>query len=183
MRTFIAIDLTASVREKISNIQNVLKKCDLDAKWVSPENAHITLKFLGWVKDPGQIEKIKKIIKETAIKFKCLDVNLKEFGFFPNERRPRVFFISTDKEDILKNISCELEEKLEKCGFEKEGRFRSHITIARFRSPKNIDALSRELKDIKVKETLPIKEITLFKSTLTKAGPVYEVIFKSTLAS
>jgi 2'-5' RNA ligase len=183
MRTFIAIDLTDPVREKILHVQDCLQKCDLDVKWVRPQNAHITLKFLGWIKDPDKIEKIKKAIEEVTIKFRCLDVNLKEFGFFPNEKRPRVFFISTDKEDALKAISCELEEKLEKLGFEKEGRFRSHITIARFKSLKNIDCLSRELKNIDLRGSLQIKDITLFKSTLKNTGPVYEIIFKSILVS
>lgn len=183
MRTFIAIELTPQIREKITSIQNALEKCDLAVKWVKPENAHITLKFLGWVAEQEKIEKIKQIIEEIAKQFKHLDVNLKEFGFFPNERRPRVFFISTDKENILKNISQKLEERLEAIGFEKENRFRSHITIARIKSPKNIDCLNREIKKIDAKEVLPIKEITLFKSTLTKSGPVYEVIYKSTLAS
>lgn len=183
MRTFIAIDLNPQIREEIKKIQDALKKCDLAVKWVHPDNAHITLKFLGWVEEKDKIEKIKRIIEEVAAKFKCLDVSLKEFGFFPNEKRPRVFFISTDKENILKSISQELEEKLEKLGFKKEGRFRSHITIARFKGQKNIDLLNKGIKAANIEGTLPIKEITLFKSTLTKSGPVYEVIFKTTLAS
>jgi len=180
MRAFIAIDIPVSVKEKIEGIETTLKKCDLNAKWVNPQNIHLTLKFLGNIEEK-QLDEIKKAVSETASSFSPLETNLKEFGFFPNEKRPRVFFISTDKEEILKKIAYELEERLEKIGFTKENRFKAHITLSRFKDTKNIDCLKKEVKNIKLQGNLAVKEITLYKSTLTSRGPVYEVIFSAGL--
>ena len=180
MRAFIAIDLTASIREEISKIIDQLKQCEISAKWVKPENIHLTLKFLGNI-DEKQAEEVKNIISEVTASFNSLVVNFTEFGFFPNEKRPRVFFVSTDKEGVLKNIAEKLEDKLERLGFPKEGRFKSHITLCRFKELKNIDCLKREMKEISLKGELAIEEIILFKSTLTSSGPIYEKIFSAPL--
>jgi len=182
MRIFIAIELPYDIKEKVEQVEILLKKCDVHAKWVNPKNLHFTLKFLGEATQE-QIKEIEKIIEDVANRFRPFTVNLKEFGFFPNEKRPRVFFVSTDNEEILRKISQRLEEKLEKIGFKKEDRFKSHITVARLRSNKNLHLLKKEIKNISLTEAIPIKEITLFKSTLTESGPIYETICKMNLTA
>ncbi len=182
MRTFIAIDLPTPVKEKIAQIQATFKDCNLSFKWVAAENIHLTLKFLGNI-DEMQIDEVKKIITAVAQKNKTLKAKLLEFGFFPNERRPRVFFIATSQEDILKSIAEELENKLEDLGFEPEHRFKSHLTLARIKSLENIDCLKRKMKEVRLKEEFAIDEIILFKSTLTRTGSIYEKIFISPLAA
>ncbi len=47
MRTFIAFALPDSLITYIKNIQTALKGSSIDAKWVSPQNCHLTIKFLG----------------------------------------------------------------------------------------------------------------------------------------
>ena len=181
MRTFIAIDLPKELKDRISSIVERLTKCDLEAKWVKPENIHMTLKFLGNV-DDKQIDIVKSIISEITLNFKKIIVECSGFGFFPNEKHPRVLFLKTSKEDDLRKIYQSLEEKLSHIGFEKEERFKSHLTLCRFKGKKNIDCLIREIKDIEFSHQLNINEIALFKSTLTRSGPIYEKIFTSSLA-
>ena len=181
MRTFIAIDLPKELKDRISSIVERLTKCDLEAKWVKPENIHMTLKFLGNV-DDKQIDIVKSIISEVALNFKKIIVECGGFGFFPNEKHPRVLFLKTDKEVDLRKIYQSLEEKLSHIGFEKEERFKSHLTLCRFKGKRNIDCLIREIKDIEFSHQLNINEIALFKSTLTRSGPIYEKIFTSSLA-
>ena len=182
MRTFIAIDLPKEIKEKIAELEKDFTKCDLAFKWVKPENIHLTLKFLGNI-DEEQIIKIKQAIAMVSGKFASFEVSFDSFGFFPNERKPRVFFISTTPEELLKNIAVKLEEELEALGFEKENRFKSHITLARIKNPKNIACLKEKIKNIRLDKKFPINEITLYKSTLTKEGPVYKEIFKSNLTA
>jgi len=182
MRAFLAIKLPEHIIEEISKIQEVLKKCAPNFKWVRPQNTHLTLKFLGNI-DEIKLEKTKDIITQTAKDFKSFSADLENFGFFPNEKRPRVFFISTTSEHTLKSIADKLEEKLELIGFEKEGRFKSHITLARIKEQKNINCLKEKLEDIKLKGNFPVEGITLYESTLTPKGAVYDVIFKANFAS
>jgi len=180
MRLFIAIDIPEDLKEKLSRIVTRLKKCGLDAKWVNTSNIHMTLKFLGETREED-LDKIENIINATSSMFTKLELNTAGFGFFPSENSPRVFFLSTDNEEILKNISLQLEDKLEILGFPKEGRFKSHLTIARFRSKKNIDCLKEEIKNISIKAKFAVSEIILFKSLLKPTGPVYEKVFCSAL--
>lgn len=182
MRLFIAIDLPSNLKEKLEQTINAFKKCNLDAKWVDAKNIHMTLKFLGEVNEE-KLDEIKKIMREAAAQYKSLEANLTDFGFFPDENYVRVFFVATDKEEILKNVADNLEKKLEKIGFPKEGRFKTHITLARVRTKKNIDRLKKEIKCVELKEKFSVSEITLFKSTLTASGPIYEAIFKASLAT
>lgn len=180
MRAFIAVDLPQEVKNKIEEIQNQLKFLGVSAKWVKPANVHITLKFLGYINE-GQIKALKEIISQISLQFNAFRLKLDKVGSFPNLRRPRVLFVKAVPEENLKKISQQLEEELEKEGFKKEGRFKSHITLARFRKPKVMPGLEEKVSKIKMDKELPIDKISLFKSTLRPQGPVYEEIFKSRL--
>jgi 2'-5' RNA ligase len=67
MRCFIAIDIDEQIRKALAKLQKELQgKADIkrgDAKWVNPENIHLTLKFLGEIKD-NQIMDVCNIIRE-----------------------------------------------------------------------------------------------------------------------
>lgn len=180
MRAFIAIDLPISIKNKISRIQSHLKTSDISAKWVKPENIHLTLKFLGNIKEP-QIGQVKDTIRETASLLKPFEVSFNNFGVFPNPKKPKVFFISLTEENALKKIADILENKLEKFGFKKENRFKAHITLARIKNATNIINLVKEITNISFIKSFAIQEIILFRSTLTQLGPTYEKVFRSNL--
>lgn len=182
MRAFIAVDLPESLKNHLSQIQEDLKTCNLECKWMKPESIHLTLKFLGDI-DQKQLGQIKTILKQITSNFSCFEVNVDGFGFFPNEKRPRVFFLSTSEQERLKSIVDQLEKELEKIGFPIEDRFRSHLTLARIKSLKNIELLKEKTKDIKMEGKLTVKELVLYKSTLTPRGAIYERIASSPLAA
>ncbi|MCM8824519.1 MAG: RNA 2',3'-cyclic phosphodiesterase [Candidatus Omnitrophica bacterium] len=178
MRTFLAIPLSQNVKDYISEWENDFKRLKLYAKFVDCQNLHITLKFLGEINE-DKVESIKIIMDEVVKTFKPLEVNLVDFGFFPNKNNPRVFFISTDKEEELKKLAYNIEDRLENLGFVKEERFKSHITIARFKSKKNIESLIKMIYNLKPNKSFLIDRIVLFKSIITYTGPIYEEIFTS----
>lgn len=180
MRAFIAINLPERIKSKIVGFENDLKKCDLAFRWVKPENLHLTLKFLGDISQE-QVNKIKEAIAKVSGKFTAFKASVNGFGFFPNARRPRVFFISIDKEELFKSIATELEEELETLGFKKEGKFKSHITLARIKNLRNIECLKTKIKNTQLDEKFSINTITFHESILTKEGPIYGKIFKSNL--
>ena len=55
MRTFIAIELPQETKNFLNNTQEQLKQARADVKWVSPGNIHLTLKFLGEIKESKQL--------------------------------------------------------------------------------------------------------------------------------
>ncbi len=180
MRVFIGIPIPNEIIKYINELQREFKKCECIAKWVNPSNIHITLKFLGETEEKN-IPLIKDIIKGVCINSFVIEIILKRFGFFPNGKNPRVFFIATDKEETLKKMAYALEEKLEPLGFEREYRFKSHITLARIKSKKNIDCLIKKTYHINLNKHLILDSVILYKSILTPKGPIYEEIFKQKL--
>ena len=70
----------------------------------------------------------------------------------------------------------ELEDLLAPLGFEKEKRaFSAHLTVARVRSPRGIEKLAPVLEKYKNADfgALPVAEIKLKRSVLSREGPTY----------
>ncbi|MCF7872834.1 MAG: RNA 2',3'-cyclic phosphodiesterase [Candidatus Omnitrophica bacterium] len=180
MRTFIALDLTDEIKVKIKEVTGKLKNLPIKAKWVDSKNLHITLQFLGDI-TPEQLDTIKKIIRDISCQYKTFKLHLKGFGFFPNPKKPRVFFINFSSDKTLKTLVKTLRKKLNQIGFKENKEFRSHITLARIKDPKNIQQLAKRVDQLEVEDKFKISKISLFKSTLTQKGPIYQEIFKANL--
>lgn len=182
MRLFIAIDIPQAFKRTISAAIEPLKHCGLNATWVAQENIHMTVKFLGET-HREMLDDIKEAMSAVSARHTSLNAQLTGFGFFPDNRRPRVFYIGTNHEIVLRSIAYEIEENFEELGFAKENRFRAHLTLARFKSPDNLPRLLEKLKNIRVAGTIPIAALTLFKSTLKPSGPVYETLYTAPFKS
>jgi len=186
MRTFIAIELPEEIKSSLGRLQEELKASNADVKWVEPNNIHLTLKFLGEI-DDKKLDKVTKIIDGAAKENDKFKVYISSLGAFPKIDYPRVIWVSIDTGDKeTKQIAKDLEEGMAKIGIPREDRpFSSHITIGRTRSSLNRENLVRDLKN---KAELGGKKlefyatkITLFKSTLTPKGPIYEALKESNL--
>ena len=179
IRTFIAINLDESIRRLINEIQNDLKKTECNVKWVKADNAHLTLKFLGNVK-PKQIDEIKEILTSISQNTEAVNTHITQLGAFPKMNRPRVIWLGLhDEENEIASLASAIENELGKIGFKKENRpFKSHITLGRVRTPKNLTELANEIEDYELTEhpSQNINQIVLYKSTLTTSGPIYEAL-------
>lgn len=182
MRTFIAIELPTEIKNSLAGLQEELKKCGIDAKWVQPQNIHLTLKFLG-KRDAKLTENVTRVLSDVAFGKKTFQINITSLGAFPKITSPRVIWVGIEEGDRqTREIAQELEEKIARLGIPKEDRpFSSHITIARIRSGLNRDKLISSLNSLQDKfKSAPLsftaRKITLFKSTLKPSGPVYEVL-------
>jgi len=188
MRTFIAIELPAEIKDYLSRLQEELKAAQADVKWVEPKNIHLTLKFLGEI-DDKKSDKITKIIEDTCVEKNKFQARISSLGAFPKTDSPRIIWVDIDMGDKeVKQIAKELEQNLAKISIPKENRpFSSHITIGRIRTPLNREKLVQYLKN---KTELGgknlefyVTNITFFKSTLAPGGPIYEVLKETNLKS
>ena len=181
IRAFIAIELNDRVKETIRNFQGQLKPLDCDISWVKPENAHLTLKFLGDVK-MKMIPAVTQTLADLCRELCPFDTTLTRPGVFPDLRHPRVVWLGLDDtEKKLARMAGSLETALGHIGFKKERRdFQAHITVGRIKSDKNIQRLSETLERYRPPAgiTQNIGSICLYKSVLTGSGSIY-----STLAS
>ncbi len=181
MRTFIAIELPQDIKDHLGRIQAKLKNAQADVKWVAPSNIHLTLKFLGEI-DERQKDDVLLAMRTASALNKPFTIAMGQTGGFPGIRSPRVIWIGLQQGDQhVKTLAASLEKELAAAGFPAETReFSSHITLGRTRSGKNRQQLSEALEDLNSKPAgtaataVEVKEIVLFKSTLTPRGSVYE---------
>jgi 2'-5' RNA ligase len=187
MRAFIAIELPQDIKDRISRLQDRLKKSGSDVKWVSPSNIHLTLKFLGEIDDKTR-DGVCACLVEIAANTTLFTIKLGGLAAFPRMQSPRIIWIELSQgHDQTKSIVDQLENNLEKYGIDRETKpFSSHITIGRVRSAKNKEDLIRCISESESSMTGNIGEfqagkITLFKSTLLPHGPIYEIIQETNL--
>src|SRR5436190_22217863 len=92
LRTFIAVDLGKTIRDRIIKLQEQLARTGTEVKWVEPENLHVTLLFLGEV-DNREVPAVCKVIAEGTAKQPPFPMSVETVGCFPNPRRPRVVWV------------------------------------------------------------------------------------------
>ncbi len=178
VRAFISVDIEGELSEKLYKLTESLKLTGADIKVVEKENFHITIRFLGNV-PVDMIDKIEEIMKKAVENISVHKIKLKGVGAFPNESRPRVVWVGVEGDELLREINRVIERELRKMGFKPETKpFTAHVTLARVRSGRRLNELSKwieDMKDIELGE-LEVKSIRLKKSTLTPKGPIYETL-------
>ena len=187
MRAFIAIDLPEEIKDHLSLLETKLKQSGADVKWAAPVNIHLTLKFLGDI-DDKRINQIIQILDDISSNTPQFYIKLGGIGTFPNIRSPRIIWIGLAAgNNETKEITADLEERIEKIGIPKEDKpFTSHITIGRVKSNLNREKLIPLLTTLttendKSNYQFLATKLTLFKSTLTPKGPIYEAVKESNL--
>jgi RNA 2',3'-cyclic 3'-phosphodiesterase len=134
LRLFIAIEIPSEIRNALSVFLQELRVTAPTAKWVRAENLHVTLKFLGHTHPEklGAVESALRAVRSprpVALEFRGL-------GFFPNEKRPRVFWAGMEASANLRPLAEEVDRSVSGLGFPPETRpFTPHLTLARFDPP------------------------------------------------
>lgn len=168
-RLFIAIDLPEELSKGIKSLRQDIK----GLKWVKPEQIHLTLNFLGDT-PLSLLEQLKSELKE--IKFTPFSLNTAKCGFFPNERRPSVFWLGLDESPELMQLKAQIDAKLEEIGIVCEKRkFVPHITLARIKKRLGkdlVDQLKKSGEKLKG-NNFQVEQFILFASELRKEGAMH----------
>jgi RNA 2',3'-cyclic 3'-phosphodiesterase len=131
VRLFIAIEVPSDVRNALAALVKELQKIAPKAKWVRPENLHVTLKFLGSTEEEkrDQIEHTLRAIRSPL----PVSLEFRGLGFFPNEKRPRVLWAGMESSANLGPLAEDIDRSMHGLGFPLEERpFTPHLTLARF---------------------------------------------------
>lgn len=178
MRLFIAVDIdNPEIQSKLKKFQNALRNIDADLKLVELSNLHVTLRFIGEVRDTLAPQIADRLSRLSGNSFK---MHLVGVGAFPNLDYPRVIWVGVSEggnEAALLHDSIE-ELIMDLVGKDKDGGFSPHITMARVRSGRNRNKLIQVINQWQNIDFgwQDIKSIKLKKSTLTPQGPIYEDI-------
>ncbi len=179
-RSFVAVECHGVLHSRFQEAQGLLKATGASIKLVEAENIHITLKFLGDIKD-HQVGEVSEVIR--GITFEPFEFTVEGVGVFPNLKRPKTIWagISTGVGELA-NLFNEVNSGLAKLGFEKDRRkFHPHLTIARVRGGQKRDKLVDALLGMEEMEfgEVNVDRIYLKKSVLTQRGPIYSTLAES----
>ena len=174
MRAFIAIDLPESIRAALRGKQAAFRSASLGARWTQPEGIHLTLKFLGEISDT-KVREASERLKRLG-PFEAFALRVKGFGFFPDGRRPRVFWVGIETSANLIRLAEQVDAAMEGIGFAREDRaFRPHLTLARFRAPLAQPALQAAVSREGEQDlgSFEVSQFFLFESKLSPQGAQY----------
>lgn len=173
MRLFVAIEIPISVKEHVLKVNNKIKLIK-GVRVVKQENIHLTLLFLGDVKDVKGVAK-----KLSTIIFSPFDVVIVGAGFFPNQNNIKVVWLGIRKNKELVRLQKQIANL-----FEPKNKYIPHLTIARTGFISATD--KQKLKEIMAvhRDSLKfrVSKFRLYNSELTPMGPVHRVLdsFEST---
>ena len=178
IRSFIAFDMESEqVLSRLAAAQKLLVETGADLKLVTPQNIHVTIRFLGDI-SPGMVDKVYEGIKK--VKFTPFTIQLHGLGVFPSLNYPRVVWAGmTDGVEQLKSIFTQLEPQIRALGFAVDAYgFSPHLTIARVRSGVNKQRLAELVTKKADYEFGTIKAdcLRLKRSVLSPKGPTYSTL-------
>jgi RNA 2',3'-cyclic 3'-phosphodiesterase len=172
MRLFVAIEISADIRRRITEFMNRTQPHLTNARWARPEGLHITLKFLGNVADQqrGAIEAALRGIEAPQF-----EVSLQNIGVFSNPRSPRVLWVGIESGPDLARLATSVDDTLAPLGFEREKRaFTPHVTLARFKEGSRTQNVSSVLPESNPGfGTMSATEFHLYESKLSPKGASY----------
>jgi len=182
MRCFIAIDINEKIRKALADLQQLLQsKADIrktDVKWVEPKAIHLTLKFLGEVKNQ-KVAQLCNIVKDAAGRHESFELQVQTVGHFGG-RIARVLWVGTGEgNDNLLELQKDIEQQLTLAGWPPDSRkFAGHLTLCRIKNSKagaGLAQMTENYKDLKL-GTMTVDSVSVYQSRLTPKGPIYTVL-------
>lgn len=180
MRLFIALDIPGEIRKCLAEYMERVRSYAGEARWARVEGLHVTLKFIGEVKNP-KLEEIKQAL--NAVRGPEFQVTFRDVGFFPSPRSPRVFWAGVEAGEELAGLAAKIDQTTEKFGIAREERaFSPHLTLARSgtRDPHSLKGLAPLLTAEAAPRfgTMTAREFWLYQSQTGPGGSKYTKLQK-----
>lgn len=174
LRVFIGIGLPSPVKNILKQAQNKAEEEIKKARWVRPENIHLTLQFLGNCEDE-LVPRIDQALASVASKTEPFEFTIAKLGAFPSVKRSRVLWAGIEEGAFeIEKLHEQVENAMMPLGFMPEKRkFHSHITLARLKVPQDVGKAIENARMLSIQEPVEVRRITLFQSQLNKGGAIY----------
>lgn len=132
-RLFTGLEIPAEIGQTLSNLRGGLP----GARWIDPENYHITLRFIGDVDN--------RLADEVTYELERLNhsdgfrIKLSHLGTFGGDM-PRALYAGVESNEALHRLQAAHERVLRRVGLDPEGRkFVPHVSLARLRGTPAIE--------------------------------------------
>ena len=178
IRAFAAIPVPEDVTDALEVVQDDLPV----GRPVLPENMHITLVFLGDVREPD-LEEVHLAFE--TVRARPFEVALSGLGQFGGAA-PRLIYAAVADNPALRHLHAKLEQAVRGAGLEiSTRRFVSHVSIARLEGRRE-DAgpvgsfVSR--RSMLSPPPFAVDAFCLYRSHLSRDDPIYEELARYRLA-
>jgi RNA 2',3'-cyclic 3'-phosphodiesterase len=168
-RLFTGLEIPSSVAQSLSTLRGGLP----GARWIDPENYHMTLRFMGDVDDIIAHEIASLLGRVRRQPFELRMEDLKSFG----GRKPRAVVATLGPAQGLMELQAEHERLMQRVGLEPDGRkYTPHVTLARLR-----ESSSRQVADYLALRApfrsppFKVSRFVLFSSRMAVGGAPYVV--------
>jgi 2'-5' RNA ligase len=168
-RLFTAIEVPKEVGMMLSMLRGGIH----GARWISPENYHLTLRFIGDIDERTANEAAGMFDFVERPAFTITLTGLDHFG----AKKPRAIFAAVQPSTALIELQAEHERMMQRIGLPPEGRrFTPHVTLARLR-----DASVIEVADYLASRggfrpiSFPVSRFVLYSSRASQGGGPYIV--------
>jgi len=168
-RLFTGVEIPSEIGQSLSMLRGGLP----GARWIDPENYHLTLRFIGDVDDDVAHEIASLLGRVKRSPFELHVDGVTSFG----SKRPRAVVAAVPPVAPLMEVQAEQERLMQRIGLEPEGRkYTPHVTLARLR-----DASSRQVADYLSSRgyfrtpSFPVERFVLFSSRASIGGGPYFV--------
>ena len=175
MRLFVALDFPPETRTRLLALAKGLQ----GARWLPPENYHLTLRFLGEM--PGhRAEELDGAL--AALRGRRFTLHIAGVGVFEKAGRPQALWAGVERNPQLEHLQAKIETAVQRVGFEPERRrFTPHVTLARLDNASPLKLAEWvQAHNLLRADPVEVEHFTLFSSQLGKENAVYtpEVDYK-----
>ena len=168
-RLFTGVEIPSDIAQALGMLRGGLP----GARWITPENYHLTLRFIGDVDDMIAHEVASMLGRVKRGAFELHLEGLTSFG----GRKPRAVVATVAPVQPLLDVQAEQERLMQRIGLEPEGRkYLPHVTLARLRASSNRD-VAEYLSVRGLFRTTPfrVSRFVLFSSRASVGGGPYVV--------
>lgn len=125
-RLFVALPVPEEIAAALMALQSGVP----DARWLPPENFHVTLCFAGEVQGGAMRDLEEELSDIAGPRFAVALAGVEQFS---SGRQPRALVATVERSDRLQWLQQKVSTVARNCGIEVERRkFRPHVTLARF---------------------------------------------------
>ena len=168
---------TKALEDVFNKLKDRLSK-KTNIKWSrTPENFHVTYKFIGNL-PLDKIKEIQKYIEKNYARPINIDLEITGINYFTKKGKPAVLYAEVKEKngEILNKIHRQIEDYLYKTGVisKKEKTFVPHITLGRIKSvsPEFYDIIN-DFGQIKMGQIDSLK-VQIIESQLSPKGALYK---------
>ena len=175
-RLFVAVRPPDDVLAAVSEVSERAKRSIVGPRWTTPDQWHVTLRFLGNVEEE-RVDDVRRALERLSA-VPPFPLRLGGGGAFPTVTRARVVWLGvTGGSEALSGLAAGANRALVPLGFLPEERaYHPHLTLARLRQPGDVRPAVDAVGDEAVGRAFTVDEVVLYESRTRRTGAEYEPV-------